>query len=63
MGKLTGILAGLCLLFWFVGLLYGFNAHEGFGLFLALGLFGLLCATLISFVIWGIREVIRRNRP
>jgi hypothetical protein len=63
MGKLTGIFAGLSLLFWIVGLLYGFNAHEGFGLFLALGMFALLFATIISFIIWGIREVIRRNRP
>jgi hypothetical protein len=62
MGKLTGTLAVLCLFFYIFGAFYGFNFHEGFGLFLLLGMFALSFATLGSALVWGIREVIRRNR-
>jgi cation transporter-like permease len=67
MKKLTGILAGLSLLFVIVGVLYGYLygyiVHGGIGLVLFLVMWVLLFATAVSLVTWGIVEVVRRNRP
>jgi hypothetical protein len=62
MAKLTGILAGLTVSFYFAAAFYGVNPHGGFGLFILLGLFGLSCATIVSLIVWGLKTVIRNNR-
>jgi cation transporter-like permease len=66
MKKLTCIMAGLSLLFVIVGVLYGYLygyiVHGGIGLILFLVMWGLLLATAVSLVSWGILVVVHRNR-
>jgi len=66
MAKLTGVFALLALGCWIAsviyGSLYGSVVHQGFGLFLVLGVFGFLFFTILSGIIWTITKAIRNFR-
>ena len=62
MAKLTGVFALLALGCGIGGLLYGFNLHEGFGLFLALGVYGFSFLTILSGIIWAMAKAVRNFR-